>query len=80
MNNIQSPLFECNKTVGGQEAWRLHNSLGRGSITTWKHFIQKSLDEDFLKALVLLENFNTTKPRKAILAAIEKQLSLIAEK
>jgi len=80
MNNIQSPIFECNKTAGGQEAWRLYNSLGRGSITTWKHFIQKSLDEDFLKGLVLLENFNTTKPRKAILAAIEKQLSLIAEK
>lgn len=77
MNNLQDLISECNKSAGEQEAWRLRMSLGKGTVAEWKHFIQESSDVDFLRALILLENFNTTKPRSAILTAAEKQIALI---
>lgn len=79
MNNLQDLISECNKSAGGQEVWRLRMSLGKGTVATWKHFIQKTSDADFLRALILIEKFNTTKPRSAILTAAEKQLALIGE-
>jgi hypothetical protein len=63
---------KCQSNPDWERAWRLRMSLGRDAALV--HFILQDSSIDFVKAQMELECFNTTKPRKTIIAACNKRL------